>query len=40
MHSFEAGYEPALVPASHAVDGIIPDTSGISSLLTPNSLRC
>ena len=28
MHSFEAGHEPQLVPASHAVDGFIPD-SGI-----------
>ena len=28
MHSFESGQEPHLVPASHAVDGVIPD-SGI-----------
>ena len=28
MHSFEDGYEPSLVPASHAVDGIIPATNG------------
>ena len=33
MHSFEAGFEPQLVPASHAVDGIIADTGNFIAIL-------
>ena len=32
MHSFQAGYEPQLVPASHAVDGIIADTGNFIAI--------
>ena len=32
MHSFQAGHQPQLVPASHAVDGIIADTGNFIDL--------
>ena len=33
MHSFDAGYEPQLVPASHAVDGFITDSGNFGYVL-------
>ena len=36
MYSFEAGHEPQLVPASHAVDGFIPDSGNFGDVSWKN----